>query len=225
MPRDNGPCVAPRNWHDPMAAVRALLVALGRVGGLGQAPPDSRLPRIDDGTLVPADQRNVSGNARRHVARGGRTTPRHCPTGRTRSSCPVLWCAGAAGGRGRQRTRAASAFPISQSHWAHLPAGTFMPIPIQPASWLIATARSSRSPQPRRTGNAAVIRGRSVAERYPDGTRAQRHRVIEALLAGPAAATGGRDVVAIPASYRTETKPSTPGAGRRPVIATGTAAA
>ena len=28
MPRDNGPCANPRNWHDPMPAVRALLVAL-----------------------------------------------------------------------------------------------------------------------------------------------------------------------------------------------------
>ena len=28
MPRDNGPCTNPRNWHDPMPAVRALLVAL-----------------------------------------------------------------------------------------------------------------------------------------------------------------------------------------------------
>ena len=28
MPTDNGPCTNPRNWHDPMPAVRALLVAL-----------------------------------------------------------------------------------------------------------------------------------------------------------------------------------------------------
>ena len=28
MPRDSGPCVNPRNWHDPMPAIRALLVAL-----------------------------------------------------------------------------------------------------------------------------------------------------------------------------------------------------
>ncbi|MDB5402133.1 MAG: hypothetical protein JWQ55_4151, partial [Rhodopila sp.] len=27
MPQDNGPCINPRNWHDPMPAVRALLVA------------------------------------------------------------------------------------------------------------------------------------------------------------------------------------------------------
>ena len=56
MPRDNGPCVAPRNWHDPMAAVRALLVALDEWVVSGTAPPDSRLPRIADGTLVPADK-------------------------------------------------------------------------------------------------------------------------------------------------------------------------
>ena len=54
MPRDPGPCAHPRNWHDPMAAVRALLVALDEWVVWDRAPPDSRLPRIADGTLVPA---------------------------------------------------------------------------------------------------------------------------------------------------------------------------
>ena len=54
-PRDAGPCILPRNWHDPMAAVRALLVALDAWVVDGRAPPPSRLPRIDDGTLVPAE--------------------------------------------------------------------------------------------------------------------------------------------------------------------------
>ena len=56
MPRDNGPCLIPRNWHDPMPAVRALLVALDQWVASGRTPPDSRLPRIDDGTLVRADR-------------------------------------------------------------------------------------------------------------------------------------------------------------------------
>jgi hypothetical protein len=56
MPRDNGPCINPRNWHDPMPAVRALLVALDEWVVSGRAPPDSRLPRIADGTLVAADK-------------------------------------------------------------------------------------------------------------------------------------------------------------------------
>jgi hypothetical protein len=55
MPRDNGPCINPRNWHDPMPAVRALLVALDEWVVSGRAPPDSRVPRIDDGTLVAAE--------------------------------------------------------------------------------------------------------------------------------------------------------------------------
>ncbi len=55
VPRDAGPCTLPRNWHDPMAAVRALLVALDDWVTTGRAPPASRLPRIDDGTLVPAE--------------------------------------------------------------------------------------------------------------------------------------------------------------------------
>ncbi len=55
MPRDNGPCINPRNWHDPMPAVRALLVALDEWVVSGRAPPDSRVPTIADGTLTQAD--------------------------------------------------------------------------------------------------------------------------------------------------------------------------
>ena len=56
MPRDNGPCANPRNWHDPMPAVRALLVALDEWVTTGREPPPSRVPTIADGTLVPASQ-------------------------------------------------------------------------------------------------------------------------------------------------------------------------
>jgi hypothetical protein len=52
MPRDHGPCIHPRNWHDPMPAVRALLVALDEWVVSGRAPPASRVPTIGDGTLV-----------------------------------------------------------------------------------------------------------------------------------------------------------------------------
>ncbi len=55
MPRDKGPCVNPRNWHDPMPAIRALLVALDEWVVTNRTPPDSRLPRIADGTLVAAE--------------------------------------------------------------------------------------------------------------------------------------------------------------------------
>jgi hypothetical protein len=55
MPRDNGPCLNPRNWHDPMPAVRALLVALDEWVVSGRLPPDSRVPAIGDGTLVRAE--------------------------------------------------------------------------------------------------------------------------------------------------------------------------
>jgi hypothetical protein len=55
VPRDAGPCTLPRNWHDPMAAVRALLVALDEWVVTGRTPPPSRLPRIADGTLVQAE--------------------------------------------------------------------------------------------------------------------------------------------------------------------------
>lgn len=56
MPADHGPCNNPRNWHDPMPAIRALLVALDEWVVEARAPPDSLVPRIDDGTLVTAEQ-------------------------------------------------------------------------------------------------------------------------------------------------------------------------
>jgi hypothetical protein len=52
MPRDAGPCSNPRNWHDPMPAVRALLIALDEWVVNGREPPPSRLPAVADGTLV-----------------------------------------------------------------------------------------------------------------------------------------------------------------------------
>lgn len=55
MPRDPGPCTNPRNWHDPMPAIRALLIALDEWVASGREPPPSRLPRIDDGTLTAAE--------------------------------------------------------------------------------------------------------------------------------------------------------------------------
>jgi hypothetical protein len=54
MPRDPGSCTNPRNWHDPMPAIRALLIALDEWVTNGREPPLSRLPRIDDGSLVAA---------------------------------------------------------------------------------------------------------------------------------------------------------------------------
>jgi hypothetical protein len=62
MPRDRGPCVNPRNWHDPMAAVRALLVVLDEWVVFDRTPPDSQLPRIADGTLV-SSEALVAGDA------------------------------------------------------------------------------------------------------------------------------------------------------------------
>jgi Alpha/beta hydrolase domain len=55
MPRDAGPCNNPRNWHDPMPAIRALLVALDEWVANGREPPPSRLPSIAEGTLARAE--------------------------------------------------------------------------------------------------------------------------------------------------------------------------
>lgn len=51
---DAGPNVNPRNPHNPMPAVRALLVALDDWVVTGKAPPPSRVPTLSDGTLVEA---------------------------------------------------------------------------------------------------------------------------------------------------------------------------
>lgn len=51
---DPGPNVNPRNPHNPMPAVRALLLALDAWVVSGQAPPASRVPTLTAGTLVEA---------------------------------------------------------------------------------------------------------------------------------------------------------------------------
>jgi hypothetical protein len=55
-PHDPGPNVNPRNPHNPMPAVRALLVALEEWVVSGKAPPSSRVPTLADGTLVEPDK-------------------------------------------------------------------------------------------------------------------------------------------------------------------------
>ena len=54
MTSTRGLCVNPRNPHSPTPAQRALLVALDEWVG-GKAPPDTRTPRIKDGTFTTLD--------------------------------------------------------------------------------------------------------------------------------------------------------------------------
>ena len=53
---DAGPNLNPRNPHNPMPAVRALLVALDEWVTSGKAPPPSRVATLADGTLVEASK-------------------------------------------------------------------------------------------------------------------------------------------------------------------------
>lgn len=53
---DPGPNVNPRNPHNPMPAVRALLMALDEWVVSGKAPPPSRVPTLAEGTLVEPDK-------------------------------------------------------------------------------------------------------------------------------------------------------------------------
>jgi len=50
-----GACWNDRNPHNPAPALRALLVALDRWVVAGTPPPESNVPRLNDETLVPAD--------------------------------------------------------------------------------------------------------------------------------------------------------------------------
>ena len=84
VPRDAGPCTLPRNWHDPMAAVRALLVALdewvtGRAPAARQPPAAHRRRHAGagGGGGIPARPRL----RRRHAPP---TTSRRWPTGSNR---------------------------------------------------------------------------------------------------------------------------------------------
>jgi Alpha/beta hydrolase domain len=55
-PTDPGPNINPRNPHNPMPAVRALLVALDEWVVSGKEPPASRVPTLAAGTLVEPDK-------------------------------------------------------------------------------------------------------------------------------------------------------------------------
>ncbi len=105
MPRDAGPCTNPRNWHDPMPAIRALLVALDEWVTNGREPPPSRLPRIADGTLARAEAvawpklaTLVPPRAANDVVAPGDWTDPQPP-------CARMAGPGAAGRCGRQRDR------------------------------------------------------------------------------------------------------------------------
>ena len=91
MPADNGPCINPRNWHDPMPAVRALLVALDEWVVSGREPPDSRVPRIADGTLVPPEQVAFPADAGPDPARSGERRLRRWRTGPIRAAAKRVW--------------------------------------------------------------------------------------------------------------------------------------
>ena len=54
-PSNRGPAANPRNPHNPMPAVRALLVALDGWVADGRVPPPSAVPCLAEATLVPAE--------------------------------------------------------------------------------------------------------------------------------------------------------------------------
>ena len=104
--RSPGPCVNPRNPHSASPALRALLVALEEWVSDGVAPPDSRVPRIADGTLVEADSVEDAGGARFRDAAGRQPHRRAGRLGRSAGPArQFLRCARLGGRCRRQRDR------------------------------------------------------------------------------------------------------------------------
>ena len=174
MPRDAGPCTNPRNWHDPMPAIRALLVALDEWVANGREPPPSRLPRIADGTLVRAEAVAwpklaplVPPRAANDVTALGDWTDPQAPTG-----SGGRWC--------RRWTRTAtrspaSGCPTSPSRAARSPAGICTRRRCRKANLLIGTAHISHSLLRRSNANGQAIR----APRLPSAIR-PRMRMLRA---------------------------------------------
>ena len=147
MPRDAGPCTNPRNWHDPMPAIRALLVALDEWVANGREPPPSRLPRIADGTLVRGGSGGVAEAAGAGAAaRGNDVVALDDWTDPQRANADLAG-AGAAGRRGRQRNRrhSAAGHRGAARHVHRLE--SVQDVRCRRANWLIATARIWRSPR------------------------------------------------------------------------------
>ena len=181
MPRDAGPCTNPRNWHDPMPAIRALLVALDEWVANGREPPPSRLPRIADGTLVraaavawPKLAPLVPPRAANDVVALGDWTDPQAPTRAGRRWCR-RWT--------RTATRSpASDCPTSPCRAARSPAGICTRRRCRKANLPIATAHIWRSPRRRSSANGRAIRGhrlRSVIRRHDALCRARQSRSVD----------------------------------------------
>lgn len=72
---DFGPCINERNPHNPMPAVRALLLALDHWVTLGTPPPASRVPSLAAGTLTTPDNAGFPAIPGFAIARAGNTLP------------------------------------------------------------------------------------------------------------------------------------------------------
>jgi Alpha/beta hydrolase domain len=72
---DLGPCMNLRNPHNPMPALRALLVALDQWATAGITPPPSRVPSIAAGTLVKPNNQSFPAIPGFAVTRAGNVLP------------------------------------------------------------------------------------------------------------------------------------------------------
>ena len=178
MPRDAGPCINPRNWHDPMPAIRALLVALDEWVTNGREPPPSRLPRIADGTLVRAEAVAWPKLAAGAAACGGRrrAARRLDRSAAAGTRLAARWC--------RRWTRTAtrspaSACPTSPCRAARSPAGTCTRRRCRRANWPTVTERIWLLP--RHWPTRAVRRSAPIARGALSDARAYVARVQEVV--------------------------------------------
>ena len=177
---DAGPNVNPRNPHNPMPAVRALLVALDEWVVSGKAPPPSRVPTLADGTLVEPDKTGFPAIPGAAVVR---VTNHVAPPGdwvkpQARPTAPIArWSAGSIPTATRWP---ASACPTSPCRSPPIPAGTSTRRRIRRARSPTATAATSPS------------RPAKIAQRYTNRADyvAKVQAAVDALMARPADAAG-----------------------------------
>ena len=163
-PTGSGICQQPRNPLVPNAVLRALLVDIDEWVSNGKEPPASRVPRVDDGTLVPPLPQEKSGfptihgvtyNGRMHDRRPVRLRPAFrqgiitiLPPQASSARPTRCWC------RRPMPTATispASACPMSRFRSRPIPAGRCALILLEPMTAAMAPASKSPSPRPRRS--------------------------------------------------------------------------
>ena len=166
---DAGPNVNPRNPHNPMPAVRALLVALDEWVVSGKEPPPSRVPTLAAGTLVEPDKTGFPAVPGAAVVK---VTNRVAPPGdwvnpEAAARRPIArWSARSTATATR---RQASACPTSPCRWRPIPAGTSTSRRIPTGELADRDGSCLPFPADKAARQASGDPRPSIAERYASG--------------------------------------------------------